>query len=502
MKSLTKLQSQFQGTYPSSGIDALKLTSFYKTFEITTDVPEIYMQEFWVIVSRHHSLLCFKMNGKSHTINVDNFRDMLQICPKLPGQKFEDPPFEEEVLSFIRELGHTGEIKVLSDVNVNHMHQPWRSFDSIINKCLSGKTTALESLRLSRAQILWGVYHNKNKSSDDENDDDADSQGDNDQDDDNEQTELENDGDDCLNPKLSTFDEEERHDEKQDKEEKGVNVEEEKLDEDKTNEEEEMDKLYSDVNINLEGKDTEMTDASLTNVQDTQVREDTHVIMNTVTPEAQYTSSTTYSSHQPQQQTPVPLPEIVSCTSLQNLLTFGSLFKFEDRVNALEADFLEFKQTNLFAGIVSSIPDIVDAYLANKMNEAKTLYKALIDTYETDKGILDTYGDTVMIKRRRDDEDDDEEPSAGSNWGSMRRRAGKKPESTNFLAFVMNRLKVDTLTPELLVGLTFELMKGSYKSLVELEYFLKEVYKETTDQLDWNNPEGQQYPHDLRKPLP
>ncbi|GJY14899.1 hypothetical protein Tco_0385321 [Tanacetum coccineum] len=59
----------------------------------------------------------------------------------------------------------------------------------------------------------------------------------------------------------------------------------------------------------------------------------------------------------------------------------------------------------------------------------------------------------------------------------------------NFSAFVMNRLKVDTLTPELLVGPTFKLMKGSCKSLVELEYLFEEVYKATTDQLDWNNPE-------------
>ncbi|GKD60008.1 hypothetical protein Tco_1297517 [Tanacetum coccineum] len=72
----------------------------------------------------------------------------------------------------------------------------------------------------------------------------------------------------------------------------------------------------------------------------------------------------------------------------------------------------------------------------------------------------------------------------------------------DFSAFVMNQLKVDTLTPELLSGPTFELMKGSCQSLVELEYFMEEVYKETTDQLDWINPEGQQYPHDLRKPLP
>ncbi|GJV62941.1 hypothetical protein Tco_1473769, partial [Tanacetum coccineum] len=54
----------------------------------------------------------------------------------------------------------------------------------------------------------------------------------------------------------------------------------------------------------------------------------------------------------------------------------------------------------------------------------------------------------------------------------------------DFSAFVMNRLKVDTLTPKLLASLTFKLMKGSCKSLVELEYFLEEVYKETTDQLN------------------
>nr|GFA18264.1 hypothetical protein [Tanacetum cinerariifolium] len=62
--------------------------------------------------------------------------------------------------------------------------------------------------------------------------------------------------------------------------------------------------------------------------------------------------------------------------------------------------------------------------------------------------------------------------------------------------------KTDTLTPELLAGPTYKLLKGSCKSLVELEFFLEEVYKDTTDQLDWNNPKGKQYPHNLLKPLP
>nr|GEV67513.1 reverse transcriptase domain-containing protein [Tanacetum cinerariifolium] len=72
----------------------------------------------------------------------------------------------------------------------------------------------------------------------------------------------------------------------------------------------------------------------------------------------------------------------------------------------------------------------------------------------------------------------------------------------DFSNFLINRLKVDTLTPKLIAGPTYELLKGSCKSLVELEYHLEEVYKATTDQLDWVNPEGQQYPHILLKPLP
>ncbi|GJV37283.1 hypothetical protein Tco_1409760 [Tanacetum coccineum] len=55
--------------------------------------------------------------------------------------------------------------------------------------------------------------------------------------------------------------------------------------------------------------------------------------------------------------------------------------------------------------------------------------------------------------------------------------------SIDFFAFMMNRLK-------------------SCKSVAELEYHLEEVFKAINDQLDWNNPEGTPYPHDLSKPLP
>ncbi|GKA46377.1 hypothetical protein Tco_0739260 [Tanacetum coccineum] len=65
-------------------LDALKLTPFYKAFDVSADVPKIYIQEFWATVTKHHFSLRFMMNGKSHTVNVDNFRDMLKIYPKLP----------------------------------------------------------------------------------------------------------------------------------------------------------------------------------------------------------------------------------------------------------------------------------------------------------------------------------------------------------------------------------------------------------------------------------
>nr|GFA25397.1 hypothetical protein [Tanacetum cinerariifolium] len=54
------------------------------------------------------------------------------------------------------------QIKTLIDVNVNKLYHPWRSFAAVINKCLTGKSTGFDSLRLSQAQILWGLYHRRN----------------------------------------------------------------------------------------------------------------------------------------------------------------------------------------------------------------------------------------------------------------------------------------------------------------------------------------------------
>nr|GEU65203.1 hypothetical protein [Tanacetum cinerariifolium] len=48
-----------------------------------------------------------------------------------------------------------GEIRRLNNVNINKLHQPWRSFAAIINKCLSGKSTGYDSLRFTKVFIHY-----------------------------------------------------------------------------------------------------------------------------------------------------------------------------------------------------------------------------------------------------------------------------------------------------------------------------------------------------------
>ncbi|GJY37489.1 retrovirus-related pol polyprotein from transposon TNT 1-94 [Tanacetum coccineum] len=76
-------------------------------------------------------------------------------------REFDPLPSEEDTLSFLRDLGHTRAINSLNHVVIDQMHQPWRTFAALINRSLSRKTSGLDKLRLFRAQILWGMYHQK-----------------------------------------------------------------------------------------------------------------------------------------------------------------------------------------------------------------------------------------------------------------------------------------------------------------------------------------------------
>ncbi|GKA73861.1 hypothetical protein Tco_0780163 [Tanacetum coccineum] len=105
-------------------LDALAITHCYPAFIITADAPE--------------------------------------ICPRVQGQDFDALPSEEDTLSFLRDLGHTGLINSLNDVVIDQMHQLWRTFAALINRSLSGKTSALDKLHFTY-QIDNKVYKKQEK---------------------------------------------------------------------------------------------------------------------------------------------------------------------------------------------------------------------------------------------------------------------------------------------------------------------------------------------------
>ncbi|GJV10551.1 hypothetical protein Tco_1352092 [Tanacetum coccineum] len=425
-------------------------------------------------------------------------------------------------------------------------------------------------------QISWKSNDDDNDDdgNNDDDDDDADNQDVENQNDDDEQIDLDNDGDDFVYPKFSTHDEEDKEedsfdprvqtpshvestdDEDSDEEIQDANVKGDKMNEEEKNEEAEVDALYTDVNVNLEGKgqqksssvssgfvsnmlnpspdigidslfnlNTELT--SLIDVPVTTFVEPPMLSAITLPP-----PPTPLITHL--QQTPVPTTPTIPSSSLQDLPNFGSLFGFDHRLKTLENNF--------------SIPGIVDAYLANKMHEAvrtavqlqserlrdeaqaenadflnklddnikkiikdqvKEQVKAQVSKIlpKIEKTVNEqleakvltrssneskTSHDVIPTKLRSPDHDWNKTlPNAHGlvqPWLSSLAQKEDLRESFNelmdtpldFSTFVMNRLKVDTLTPKLLTSPTFELMKGSCK---------KEVYKATTNQLDWNNPE-------------
>ncbi|GJR23590.1 hypothetical protein Tco_0972117 [Tanacetum coccineum] len=139
-------------------LDALALTTCYPSFPITADVLEIYLHQFWFTINKKDlTAYRFKIDKKRYIIDMEVFREIFQICLKLSNQEFDALPSDEEIFSIIKEHGHKGDIKSITEVVVDQMYQPWITFVAIINKCLFEKITGLDKLRLLRAQILWGL---------------------------------------------------------------------------------------------------------------------------------------------------------------------------------------------------------------------------------------------------------------------------------------------------------------------------------------------------------
>nr|GEY43466.1 hypothetical protein [Tanacetum cinerariifolium] len=444
-------------------------------FRLLSDIKSKESTLQHVTTTVHHHAIRFKMDNKKHIVNLESFRDMLHICLRVHGQSFDKPPFKEEILAFIHFLGHNTAIRKLTNVNINKLYQPWRSFATIINKCLTGKSSGYDSLRLSQAQILnskaYKEYYaiatgeaapkpkanfRRTRSSSDTSITPPTA---------------------AASPRLTASAKGKQTAKaskakslsalSEDDEEEGGDDEHE-FDEDKSDEETRYEESFDPIPQTHEN-------SKMKKIIKEQVKEQVKVQVSKI------------------------LPRIKQAVNEQleaEVLTRSSHSSRTSYVVAADLSEMELKKI------------IIEKIKGNKSiqrsDEQRNLYKALVEAYESDKIILDTYKETVTLKRRRDDDaDKDEEPFAGpdrgiQSWISNLAMQADTRSSFNklmdtpldFSNFLINRLKVDTLTPELLAGPTYELMKGSCKSLVELEYHLEEVFKDTTDQLEWVNPEG------------
>ncbi|GKC47965.1 hypothetical protein Tco_1065687 [Tanacetum coccineum] len=203
----------------------------------------------------------------------------------------------------------------------------------------------------------------------------------------------EDDGDDFIHPKLTTHDDEIIHEEETDEDDTFDPIVHTPSrisssdDEDSDNEVEGMDvegmdvedaedqgnEAVEDTNTNLEGRDdvrqsifASRQHADATSLIDTPVTAIVEPSFSAPTNRPPTPNPLVIQIQQP----PILTPATTTSSSLQNLPNFASLFGFDYRLKALEDNFSELRQTNQYAKALSSIPGIVDHYLANKMQEA------------------------------------------------------------------------------------------------------------------------------------
>nr|GEY08083.1 hypothetical protein [Tanacetum cinerariifolium] len=95
-------------------------------------------------------------------LTKDTLREALQITPLNNTQAFVAPPSAEVLVDLVNQLGYPRMVKNVSNVVTNDMFQPRRGLTTIINLCLTGKTSGFKRPRAPVLQILWGIVTQSN----------------------------------------------------------------------------------------------------------------------------------------------------------------------------------------------------------------------------------------------------------------------------------------------------------------------------------------------------
>nr|GEZ68277.1 hypothetical protein [Tanacetum cinerariifolium] len=180
--------------------------------------------------------------------------------------------------------------------------------------------------------------------------------------------------------------------------------------------------------------------------------------------------------------TPTQIPSL----DLQSLPTFASVFCFEDRVKLLEVNFSNLSENDEF---LKTIDDNMKKIIKEQV---KTQVKAQV---------------TRILPRIKESVNAQLEAEVLTRSSHSSRTS--YDVATNLSEMELKKILIDKMegnnTPsEPATESADRSITGtqSQQLSAKLEYQLKEVYKASTDQLDWVNPEGRHYPHNLLQPLP
>nr|GEU57825.1 hypothetical protein [Tanacetum cinerariifolium] len=133
--------------------------------------------------------------------------------------------------------------------------------------------------------------------------------------------------------------------------------------------------------------------------------------------------------------------------------------------------------------------------------EHKDIYDALVKSYKLYKDLFESYGKLYSLKRDHEDKDKNEDHSTVSNQRLKKQKTSKDVEPSKGFKSKESKSSSSNGIKSQSKSFAFNMLKGTCRSRVELEYHFKECYKDVIDRLDWNNLKGQEYPFDLSKPL-
>ncbi|GKA48359.1 hypothetical protein Tco_0741317 [Tanacetum coccineum] len=104
----------------------------------------------------------FQLDETRFVLDANLLREVLEITPIDQAYQFVSPPLGDAIMDFVNELGYTEVIYFVSRMAVNNLYQPWRAILSMINQCLTSKTSGHDRPRYPVLQMLWGIITSTN----------------------------------------------------------------------------------------------------------------------------------------------------------------------------------------------------------------------------------------------------------------------------------------------------------------------------------------------------